>query len=89
MRDRFLPVAYQGQRLARIIRGMINYFGVPGNRRALDAFRTEICKSWYYALRRRSQKSMKLPWATMMKIIKRWIPSVRVVHPYPKDRLRV
>ena len=89
MRKRFLPVACQGRWLARIIQGVVNYFGVPGNRHALDGFRTEICKSWYRALRRRSQKSMKLPWATMTKIIKRWIPSVRVVHPYPNARLCV
>lgn len=89
MRKRFLPVACQGQWLGRIVRGVVNYFGVPGNGHALSAFRTEICKSWYRALRRRSQKSMKLSWETMVKIIKRWIPSTRVVHPYPVERLRV
>ena len=89
MRDRFLPVAQQGRQLTRIIRGVVNYFGVPGNSQALNAFRTEICKSWFHALWRRSQKARKLSWEKMMKIIKRWIPSVRVVHPYPPARLRV
>ena len=88
-RYRVQPIAYQGKQLAAIIRGAINYYGVPGNLPALSAFRTEICKAWFKHLRRRSQKASKLTWSKMVRIVRQWIPSVRVVHPYPVKRLRV
>ena len=88
-RYRVRPIAEQGKQLAAILRGAINYYGVPGNTPALCAFRTEICKAWYKHLRRRSQKASKLTWSKMTRIVCQWIPSVRVVHPYPGQRLCV
>lgn len=82
-------IAYQGKQLSTIMHGTINYFGVPGNRPALGAFRSEICKAWLKSLRRRSHKAKKLTWAKMTRVIKQWIPSIRVVHPYPNQRLFV
>ena len=89
MYHRNLPVAAQGQRLARVILGAMNYYSVPGNLKALNAFRTEICKRWFRALRRRSQKAAKLTWDKFKRIVRQWIPSIRVIHPYPNERLRV
>lgn len=88
-RYRVRPIALQGEKLGSIIRGAINYYGVPGNLPALCAFRTEICKAWFKHLRRRSQKAKKLTWKKMSRIVREWIPSVRVVHPYPGQRLHV
>ena len=88
-RYRLQPIAYQGKQLSAILHGTINYFGVPGNRPALGAFRSEICKAWLKSLRRRSQKAKKLTWAKMARIIKQWIPSIKIVHPYPGQRLHV
>ena len=87
--NRAIPVVDQGRYLNTVIRGVINYFGVPGNWQALDTFRREICKSWLRALRRRSQKARKLTWEKFNKHVRRWIPSVRLVHPYPNVRLCV
>lgn len=78
-----------GRWLKRVVQGYLNYFAVPGNRRALDAFRAEVCRAWLRALRRRSQKSAGLPWKKMAHLIRQFIPSVRVLHPYPNQRLRV
>jgi len=78
-----------GRWLRRVVEGYLNYFAVPGNRRALDAFRSEICRTWLRALRRRSQKSKGLPWRKMTRLIRLFIPSVRIRHPYPNQRLRV
>ena len=88
-RYRLQPIVYQGKQLSATLRGAINYYGVPGNLPALCAFRTEICKAWIKHLRRRSQKASKLTWGKMVRIVRQWIPSVRVVHPYPVKRLRV
>ena len=78
-----------GKWLRRVVQGYLNYFAVPGNKQALDAFRAEICRAWLRALRRRSQKSGGMPWKRMTALIKRFIPSVRVLHPYPNQRLCV
>ncbi|MCQ4321259.1 hypothetical protein NA637_14005, partial [Pseudomonas stutzeri] len=37
--NRAIPVADQGKYLNAVLRGVTNYFGVPGNWRAVDAFR--------------------------------------------------
>ena len=88
-RNRHRSVAEQGRRLAAIVTGTVNYFGVPSNGYALHAFRTEVCKAWMWALRRRSQKGRNFNWARFTRLVARWIPSVKIVHPYPSERLHV
>ena len=88
-RNRHKPIKDQGEKLRSVILGAMNYYGVPGNLKAIDAFRTEICKSWLRALRRRSQKAGKLTWEKMQILVRIWIPSSRTTHPYPNQRLRV
>lgn len=80
------PIAEQGKHLQRVLQGVMHYFGVPGNSKALGAFRTEVCKSWFRWLRRRSQKARKLTWKTFSVHVRQWIPSMRIVHPYPGER---
>jgi group II intron reverse transcriptase/maturase len=89
MTNRHLPIAVQGKYLKLALQGFANYFGVPGNKGTLDAVRGQICKGWFRALRRRSQKAVRLNWRKMQYIIQQWIPSLRIVHPYPNQRLRV
>lgn len=86
MHNRHLPVFEIGQWLKKVITGYLNYFAVPGNLVAMVAFRTEVCKAWLKALRRRSQKGGSLPWYKYQKLVKVFIPKVRVVHPYPVYR---
>ena len=88
-RNRAIPVADQGRYIGSVIRGAVQYFGVPGNSGALRALRTEICKSWLHALRRRSQKAAKLTWDRFKQLVHQWVPSIRLVHPYPNERLHV
>lgn len=87
--NRTRPIEVQGKRLRSMFTGIINYFGVPGNRKALSCFRTELCKSWLSALRRRSQKASNLTWNKMQRLIEAWIPKVRTTHPFPNQRLHV
>jgi len=88
-RMRHKPVPEQGKWLCSVVRGHFNYYGVPGNVRALQAFRTLVNKAWLHALRGRSQKGKNLTWERMAKLIRVWIPGVRVCHPYPNQRLCV
>ena len=82
-------ITEQGQMLKSVIMGAMNYYGVPGNGKTIAAFRTEICKSWLNALRRRSQKADKFTWKKMQIIISMWIPLNKTTHPYPSQRLSV
>ena len=78
----------QGKWLRQVVQGYMNYFGVPSNRGSLEGFRAEICRGWYKALRRRGNKK-PMSWKRLQKYIRLWIPSVRIVHPYPNQRWRV
>jgi group II intron reverse transcriptase/maturase len=88
-RNRHRAVAEQGAWLRAVMRGHFNYYGVPGNRKALDTFRTQIQHSWLHALRGRSQKALALTWERMKKLIRTWLPTAKVVHPYPNQRFCV
>jgi RNA-directed DNA polymerase len=63
------------------------YYAVPGNTKAVAAFRKQAARHWLKALRRRSQRGRKLNWERMTRIEKRWLPPVHVMHPYPEKRL--
>ena len=89
IRKRHRPVSEQGAWLRAVMQGHFNYYGVPGNRKALDTFRRQIQRSWLRALRRRSQKARSLTWERMKKLTRTWLPTARVVHPYPDQRLCV
>ena len=82
---RYLPVPDQGRWLASVVRGHQAYYGVPGNYRAVHAFRTQVTRHWHQALRRRSQKT-RLTWPRMNRLVTRWLPPTRIVHPFPEVR---
>ena len=56
-RRRHLPIPEQGRWLASVVRGHFAYYAVPGNSDAVAAFRTQVTRHWYRALRRRSQRT--------------------------------
>ncbi len=89
VRRRHEPVPALGKWLRSVVHGHLNYYAVPGNGQAINVFRTEINKAWLYALRRRSQKAGKLTWVRMRRLIKTWIPTASIKHPYPSQRLCV
>ncbi|MCA1703546.1 MAG: group II intron reverse transcriptase/maturase [Actinobacteria bacterium] len=79
------PVPEQGRWLRSVVQGHMAYYAVPGNTRALNLFRTQIIRHWHHALRRRSQRH-RLNWTRMRRLVARWVPSVRVLHPFPEAR---
>jgi hypothetical protein len=87
MRWRHEPVETLGRWLRSVVQGFFNYHAVPGNREAINAFRTLVNRAWLRASRRRSQKGQKLTWDRMKRLIATWIPTAKVLHPYPNQRL--
>jgi RNA-directed DNA polymerase len=84
-RRRHRPIPEQGQWLASVVRGHRAYYAVPGNTDAVKAFRDQVTRHWYSALRRRSQRT-RLTWPRMNRLAKRWLPPARVMHPFPQLR---
>ena len=84
-RRRHLPIPEQGRWLARVVRGHLAYYAVPGNTDAVAAFRTQATRHWYKALRRRSQRT-RLTWTRMNRLATRWLPPARMTHPFPSER---
>ena len=78
----------QGKWLRQVITGYFNYHAVPTNGRALAAFRTEIARRWLRLLSRRSQTG-RIAWTRMVRIIDRWLPQPRIIHPWPSQRFAV
>ena len=82
------PVPEVGQWLRSVVSGHFRYYGVPMNAPALHIFRFQIGWLWHRALSRRSQNG-RILWDRMRRLINRWLPAVRVYHPYPLRRMGV
>jgi len=76
------PIPEVGLWLGSVVRGHCQYYGIPGNFRAIGRFRNEVNRLWRRALSRRSQKG-RVNWERMQPLITRWIPRARIVQPYP------
>jgi hypothetical protein len=84
-RRRHQPVADLGKWLKSVVQGFFNYHAVPGNLESLKHFRLEVSKRWMRALRRRSQKH-RMNWERLARLIDRWLPIPKLLHPYPTLR---
>jgi group II intron reverse transcriptase/maturase len=84
-RGRHLPIPEQGRWLASVLRGHYNYYAVPDNGEALYAFRRQVVRHWFGALRRRSQRTT-VTWERMSRLADRWLPEPRILHPWPEQR---
>jgi len=78
----------QGSWLRSVVRGYLAYHAIPGNWKAIEVFRTQVAKLWYKTLQRRSQRN-RMTWERMLKIITHWLPSPRILHPWPEQRFAV
>jgi len=82
------PIPEVGKYLRSVVLGHVRYYGVPMNGPAIIAFRRAVALVWWRVLRRRSQGN-HLPWRRMWPLLNTWLPSARICHPYPSQRLRV
>ena len=80
------PVPEVGAWLASVIRGHMNYYAVPRNFETVATFRNEVIKLWRHGLCRRSHKG-HVTWIRMRRIADARLPRVRIVHPWPNQRL--
>lgn len=89
MQRRHDPIKELGEYVRSVVKGHFNYYAVPNNKRSIDAFRSAILKSWFQALRRRSQKARRYSWDKFKRMAEAWVPKARILHPYPSQRLHV
>jgi group II intron reverse transcriptase/maturase len=79
------PIPTTGRWLRRVVQGYLNYHAVPGNVDRLSNFRKDVARAWLQALRRRGQRG-RMPWSRFGALVDRYLPRVRVLHPYPHQR---
>jgi RNA-directed DNA polymerase len=79
-----------GKWLGSVMRGVTQYYAVPGNMDAVKEFYTQIGRHWLWVIRRRSHKARKRwTWERFYRLQDKYIPRPRVAHPYPSDRFDV
>lgn len=88
LRRRFnRSVPETGLWLRQVLQGYYQYFAVPNNLNSMSQFHFQLSRLWFKALRRRSQKAAKrMNWDVFNRITREWLPSPRVVHPWPSVR---
>ena len=79
-------LAKVGEWLQSVYRSWCQYYAVPGNGARLQQFRAAIQVMWLRNLQRRSQRGRRLTWAKFFKLCKRWLPTPKILHPYPSVR---
>lgn len=89
LRRRHEPVPVLGKWLRSVVQGHLNYYAVPGNRQSTDAFRTQVMRGWFHALRRRSHKARNLTWERFKRLVRTWLPTAKAMHPSPSQRFCV
>ena len=71
--------------LGQVVRGYFQYHAIPGNWAQMKAFRNDVQRLWYQALRRRSQRS-RLTWEKFRERLGSLLPPVQILQPYPDVR---
>lgn len=87
-RRRHWTIPAQGRWLGSVVRGHLGYYAVPGNSRAIGAFRLQVVRLWCASLRRRSQRH-RFSWERMGRLATQWLPPAHIQHPYPERRFDV
>jgi RNA-directed DNA polymerase len=77
-----------GRYLRSVVAGHMRYYAVPMNAVSVSNFRLAVSWIWSRVLKRRSQRT-HLPWTRMKRHVARWLPQIRICHPYPWDRFGV
>jgi group II intron reverse transcriptase/maturase len=79
------PIAETGAWLKQMLQGHLNYYAVSGNHPSLWWFCNQVRWLWLKSLRRRSQKA-RLSWERFIRIVDRFFPPIKVLHPLPLHR---
>jgi RNA-directed DNA polymerase len=79
------PIASVGEWLRKVLTGFYQYHAIPGNLDRLSVFRRRLSHLWRLLLSHRGQRS-RVSWARISPLLERWLPTPRVLHPYPTVR---
>jgi RNA-directed DNA polymerase len=76
-----------GRWLRSVVRGWQGYHGVPDNFNRLEQFDVAVAKLWRRQLQRRSQRGKsRWPWSRMGRLVRKYLPRPRIIHPRPNVR---
>ena len=76
------PIATTGSWVKQVLQGHLNYFAVSGNHPSLWWFFNEVKRLWLASLTRRSQTAC-LSWERFIRLVERFFPPIRTLHPLP------
>jgi len=79
------PIKETGAWVERVLKGHLNYFAVPGNDPSVWWFFNQVRRHWLRSLKRRSQKAF-MSWEKYNRLVDRFFPPIRVLHPLPVHR---
>lgn len=78
-----------GRWLRSVAQGWLRYHAVPGNSIRVRRFLHALGRLWLQMLRRRSQRaSRRWTWTRMVRVLRRYLPTPEILHPYPEVRFR-
>ena len=81
------PIAKTGAWVKQMLQGHLNYYAVSGNHPSLWWFCNQVRRLWLKSLRRRSQKAY-LSWERFIRLVDRFFPPIKVLHPLPSPLRR-
>jgi RNA-directed DNA polymerase len=79
------PIAKTGAWVKQMLKGHLNYFAVSGNHPSLWWFFNKLKRLWLASLKRRSQTA-RLSWEKFTRLVARFFPPIRTLHPLPCHR---
>ena len=82
------PLDEVGRWLSRMMQGWLNYHAVPGNMVRLQQFQQSVTRLWLRQLRRNGSQRHRWTWKRMDALRARYLPRLRIIHPYPHQRFR-
>jgi len=86
-RRRHDAVGQTGRWLTSVVRGWQQYHSVPDNYDRLEQFDKAVVKLWRRQLQRRSQRGKsRWPWKRMSRLVQKYLPRPRIIHPRPNIR---
>ena len=83
------PLRETGRWLRRVVQGWLQYHAVPGNSARIRSFVYAVGRLWLRTLRRRSQRARcGWTWQRMRRVLDKYLPRPRILHPHPSTRFR-
>jgi RNA-directed DNA polymerase len=79
------PIPEVGRWLGKILRGHYQYYGIPGNYRAMSSYLNQVIIRWRQVLGRRSQRG-GVNWDRLRYLIRTYLPTPTIRHPRPEQR---